>query len=298
MSERDQSKWTLYAAFAANASIAIVKFVAAVISGSAAMFAEGLHSVVDTGDTVLLVVGTRLSRRPPTRTHPFGHGQEVYFWTIIVAMSVFGMGGCLSVYRGIHHLGATQLPEALTWSYIVLAVSFVFEGTSWVISLRSVRGSIRRRGLWRTIERSKDSTRVAVILEDSAALIGILIAAAGLTLTLVTGRAIFDAIASILIGTLLVTIGVILGLETRSLLVGESATPETVASIRSLACAQPGVKSAKPRTIHLGPETIFVDLELDIDPATDLREAMRAIEIAVREKHPDVGEVAFQLAVA
>lgn len=288
-------KFTVYAALAANAAIAITKFVAAAISGSSALFSEGLHSVVDTGDSLLLLLGLRLSKRPATPRHPYGHGAEVYFWSTVVAMSIFGMGGGVSIYEGILHLEHPREPEDAWLGLGVLAAAFVFEGASWIIAVRNF-GKIRgRRGVWQAIKRSKDPTTFIILLEDTAALLGILAAAAGLALAHWLHAPVFDALASIAIGVLLVIVGVVLGRETWSLLLGESASGEIVDSIRALAGAQPGVRDVRAaRTMHIGPDVVHVDLDLVVEPSALAVDVSRRIEAAVHDKHPEVRRVSVR----
>jgi cation diffusion facilitator family transporter len=286
---------TVYAAIASNLAIAVTKFVAADIGGSSALFSEGLHSMVDTGDGLLLLLGLHLSKRPPTKKHPYGHGAEVYFWSTIVAMSIFGMGGGLSIYEGILHLEEARAPTSTLLGFIVLGVAAVFEGISWLISLRGFRQIRRGRGVWETIEHSKDPTTFVVVLEDTAALLGIAVAAVGLALAHWLHAPAFDAIASIAIGVLLVIVGIVLGRETWSLLLGESASREVIESIRALAKAQPGVVDVRgPRTMHIGPESVHVDIDVSVDASASAVMVSRGIEAAVREKHPYVLRVSVR----
>jgi cation diffusion facilitator family transporter len=289
-----ERRTVVYAAIAANVAIAITKFVAASLSGSSALFSEGLHSMVDTGDGLLLLLGMHLSHKPATRRHPYGHNGEIYFWSMIVAMSIFGIGGGLSIYEGIQHLVEPRAPGALIWSYSTLGAAFVFEGISWLISVRGFRRIHGARGVWEAIRASKDPTSFAVVLEDSAALIGIVLAATGITLAHLLDQPAYDAAASILIGALLVGVGGILGRETWSLLLGESASSEVVDSIRAIARAEPGVRDVGPRTLHLGPDLVHVDLDLEVEPGTDAIELSRRIEAAVRGRHALVRRVSFR----
>ncbi|HET9987795.1 MAG TPA: cation diffusion facilitator family transporter [Kofleriaceae bacterium] len=290
---------TLYAAVAANIAIAVTKFVAAAVTGSSSMLSEAIHSVVDTGDGLLVLLGLRLSHRPPSPRHPYGHGLEVYFWSMIVAMSIFGMGGVVSIYEGIarmrhpHHLGSATL------GLVVLACSFVFEGISWLISMKSF-GRVRgRKSLWKAIEQSKDPTTFVVVLEDSAALVGILIAAAGLALAKLTHEPRFDAAGSILIGLLLVTSGFVLGRETWSLMIGESASPALVDDIQRIASQRSELADVhKPRTLHLGPDQIHVDLDIHAHAdvtAKQLGELLKWLESAVHDAHPEVQRLSIRL---
>jgi cation diffusion facilitator family transporter len=289
---------TIYGAIAANVAIAITKFVAAAVTGSGAMLSEGIHSTVDTGDGLLVLLGLWLSKRPATPRHPYGHGLEVYFWSMVVAMAIFGAGGGVSIYEGIHHLLHPREVSASWWSYGVLAAAFVFEGSSWLIARRGFAMARGRRGLWEGIQRSKDPTTFIVLLEDSAALIGIVIAAAGVTLAHVLENPMYDAFASLLIGALLVLVAIILGRETWSLLIGESASPELVDDIRRIAAKQPGLLEVKaPRTLHLGPDIVHVDLDVKADPdqsAPEIVAATHQIEEEVRARNPLVRRVSFR----
>jgi cation diffusion facilitator family transporter len=291
--------FTLYAAVAANVAIAITKFVAAAISGSSAMLSEAIHSVVDTGDGLLVLLGLRLSHRPPSPRHPYGHGLEVYFWSMIVAMSIFGMGGVVSIYEGISRMMHPQPIESALLGYVVLGCSFVFEGISWLISMKSF-GRVRgRKKLWTAIEESKDPTRFVVVLEDSAALIGLAVAAGALTAAKLTGEPRFDAAGSILIGFLLVTSGIVLGRETWSLMIGESASAKLVDDIQRIASERQELASVeKPRTLHLGPDHIHVDLDVHVEAditARELGEVVQWLEARVHETHPEVQRVSIRL---
>jgi cation diffusion facilitator family transporter len=289
------SRFTVYAAIAANLVIAITKFAAAAVAGSSALFSEGLHSMVDTGDGLLLLLGLHLSKRPPTVRHPYGHGAEVYFWSTVVAMSIFGMGGGISIYEGILHLEHAREPTNAPLGFAVLGIALVFEGISWLVALRGFREMRGRRGAWEAIRRSKDPTTFVVVLEDTAALLGILLAATGLGLAHWFNAPAFDAIASIVIGVLLVVVGVILGRETWSLLLGESASREVVENIRALAKSQPGVLDARePRTMHIGPDHVHVDLDIYLDTSASAVEVWRRIEAAVRDKHREVRRVSVR----
>jgi cation diffusion facilitator family transporter len=293
----ERKRVTIVAAIAANLAIAATKLVAAGIGNSAAMLSEGLHSIVDTGDGLLLLLGLHLSKRPPSERHPYGHGLDAYFWSLVVAMSIFGMGGGISIYEGILHVLHPAELDTPAWSYGVLGAAFLFEGTSWIISMRGFRAPRKRHGLWRAIERSKDPTTFIVVLEDSAALLGIVVAATGLGLARAFQQPVWDAIASIVVGLLLVSVALILGRETRSLLLGESADPELVDSIRRVARSQAGVlEAARPRTMHIGPDVVHVDLDVRIDAShsgRDVIETCKKIDAAVRAEHPSVRRVSL-----
>lgn len=291
-------KLTLYGAVTANAAIAITKFIAGAAAGSGAMLSEGIHSVVDTGDGLLVLLGLHLAKRPPSKRHPYGHGLEVYFWSLVVAMAIFAVGGGVSIYEGIHRLSIGETPRLTWWTYAVLGVAFVFEGSSWTIAMREFKRTRGRRGIWTAIERSKDPTTFIVVLEDSAALIGIVIAATGITLSHLLDVPALDALASILIGLLLATVAAILARETWSLLIGEAASPELVDSIQAIAKRQPHVVGVEtPRTLHLGPDHVHVDLDIHVEPpasAAELIQTSHRIEASVRESHPIVKRVSLR----
>lgn len=290
----------LYAAIAANVAIAIVKWIAAGVTGSSAMLSEGIHSVIDTGDGLLLLLGTRFSRRPATAAHPHGSGLEAYFWTLVVAMTIFGAGGGVSFYEGVLHVTDPEPIKSPIWTYATLGAAVVFEGISWVLSIRGVRD--RQRGgrtLWQTIRHSKDPSLFVVVFEDSAALIGLVLAGLGITLALVLDAPIYDGIASMAIGVLLMIIAVLLARECRSLILGEAADKAFQTSVRDLALAEPEIADALlPQTMHFGPEHVHVDLEVRFRPEITAADATRAahhLESVLREKHPEIGRLWLRL---
>jgi cation diffusion facilitator family transporter len=289
----------IYGAIAANLAIAAMKFVAASIAGSSAMLTEGIHSLVDTGNGLLVLLGVRLARRPASPEHPYGHGLEVYFWTLVVAMSIFGVGGGVSIYEGILHIQSPRPLERTLLSYGVLAAAFLFEGTSWGIAFREFNRSRRQLGVWEGIKRSKDPTSFVVLLEDSAALAGLAVAAIGITLAWWLHMPALDGIASIVIGLLLVVVAVVLARECRSLLLGEAAEHELVAAVRDIARQDPAVEEASlPRTMHIGPDVVHVDLDVRLKPdltTADIIEATRRIEGASREAHPKIRRLFVRL---
>jgi cation diffusion facilitator family transporter len=292
---------TVYAAIAANVAIALTKFIAAAITSSSAMLSEGIHSAVDTGDGLFLALGLALSRRPPTKRHPYGHGLEVYFWSMVVAMSIFGIGGGMSIWEGVVHIEDPRPIDNLAWLYAVLAIAFAFEGASFLVARRGFQEMRGQRGRWEEIVTGKDPTRWIVVLEDGAALIGILVAATGVTLARWLSVPQLDGVASIVIGVMLVAVAIVLGRETWSLLTGESADLRLVESIQKIAAAQPEVIAAQPpRTMHFGPDRVHVDLDLAVDPqrsAAEIIEATRRIEQEVNRVHPEVQRVSLRFPV-
>ena len=258
------SRLALYGALGANVAIAATKFIAAGLSGSSAMLSEAIHSTVDTGNSLLMLTGLRLSKRPPSPEHPFGHGRELYFWSFVVAMLIFGLGGGVSIYEGIHHMRQGRPLEDPGWSYAVLAVSALFEGTSFAIALREFKKDIPPGlSFWRALRGSKDPPAYTVVAEDGAALVGLAIAALGIFASHRWQLPALDGLASIAIGALLGGVAVLLIRESRGLLVGEGARPETVKAIKQIALSQPGVKETGPAlTMYFGPEEVLLTLDL------------------------------------
>jgi cation diffusion facilitator family transporter len=285
----------IYAALAANIAIAVTKFAAAIASGSSAMLAEGVHSSVDTINEGLMLLGIRQSRKPPNAKHPFGHGKELYFWSLIVAMLILGAGGGVSIYEGVERLRHPAPLQDAGWAYIVLGAAFAFESASWVVAFRQFLPSVRDTGFMAALRHSKDPTLTTILVEDSAALVGILIAAAGILLSHRIGDSRPDAMASILIGSLLAGLALFLARESRGLLVGEAADPAVVAHIRELANAEPSIREVwPPLTMHLGPEEVLVNLSLRFHKGFSgehVVETVARLERAIRRLHPEVTRI-------
>ncbi len=289
---------TVVFAIGSNVCIAALKFIVAAVTGSSAMLSEGIHSMVDTADGVLLYVGLRRGQLPADEQHPFGHGKEIYFWTLVVAILVFAVGGGMSVFEGIVHLMQPRRLHHAVWTYVVLAGSMLFEGISWMVAWRQFQRVRARRGIWETIEKSKDPTTFAVLFEDSAALLGLLIAATGVTLELLLGSSVPDAIASMLIGLVLMATAVTLARATQSLLVGETADREVVDGIRRIATADRGVaRTGRVRAVHFGPHDIVAQLELVFDPglrAEEVAHTIDRLQRAMRERYPDLKSISVE----
>ena len=294
----NESKTAIFAAIIGNLVIAVTKFVASAFTGSSAMLTEGIHSVVDTGNGLLMLYGLKKSTKPPDEAHPFGHGRELYFWTLIVAVSIFGVGGGVSVVEGITHILHPVPIENPGWNYAVLGASFVFESISWVYGWRAFSKTRLGRPILETIHVSKDPTSFTVLLEDTAALLGLAIAFVGVLLGHEFGIPFFDGAASILIGTLLCVVALFLGYESKSLLVGESVDRKTLDGIRQIAESQPEVERAlKILTVYSGPNEVVLTLELDFADgisAVDLRKVIRRIENLVKESYTDVTRVYYE----
>ncbi|MEO8752804.1 MAG: cation diffusion facilitator family transporter [Casimicrobiaceae bacterium] len=285
-----KSKIAIYGAIAANVAIAATKFVVAGITGSSAMLSEGIHSAVDTFNGVLLLVGIRLSQRPATPEHPFGHGKELYFWSLIVAVLIFGLGGGVSFFEGVQHIRHPEPMRDPMWNYVVLAVAGVFEGSSLVVALREFLKQAGDNPFWEALHRSKDPTNYTVLAEDSAALVGLVVAAVGIALSQHFGMPELDGAASLVIGILLAGVAVALIIESRGLLIGEGVRPETARAIRSIALAQPGVRDVgRVLSMYIGPDDVLVTMDLDFDEGTETTEAavaIKAVERLVRERYP------------
>lgn len=294
----EESKIAVYAAIIGNLLIATTKFIAAAFTASSAMLSEGIHSLVDTGNGLMILLGIRSSRKPPDDEHPFGHGRELYFWSLIVAVSVFAVGGGISIYQGISHLLHPSQIQNPGWNYAVLGASLVFEGISWLYGWRAFSKTLRGNSVIRAIHISKDPTNFTVVLEDSTAILGLFIAFAGVLLSDEFGIYYFDGAASVLIGLLLSLVALFLGYESKSLLIGEAVDRETLRGIREIAESQPDVEKAlKILTIYIGPDDVALTLELKFArgiSGVSLRKAVRRIEVAVKERYPEITRVYYE----
>ncbi|HTL13858.1 MAG TPA: cation diffusion facilitator family transporter [Thermomonas sp.] len=280
------SRRVVYAALAGNAAIAVTKFVAAGYTGSSAMLSEGVHSLVDTANELLLLYGLKRAAKPADDSHPFGYGRELYFWSFMVALLVFALGALASLYHGYEQLVDPRPVQRPGINYAVLAASFVFEaGSSWV-AFRSFRAAKGQLGYLEAFRRSKDAITLTVLLENLAALLGLVIAAAGIAAAQLLDMPVLDGVASLLIG---------LVLAAASLLLGESARARVAQAIRDIAAADPAIRAANGvLTVQMGPEQVVAALsaEFEDDLATQEIEAgIRRIEAAVRARHPEVASL-------
>lgn len=282
----------VWAALAGNVAVALAKAVAAVMTGSAAMLSEAVHSLVDSANEVLLLYGIARSARPADHTHPLGYGRELYFWSFVVALLIFALGAGVSFYEGVNRLLNPQPIERPGVIYAVLAISLVFEGASWWISLRAFGATKRNLGWWEAFRRSKDPPAFIVVFEDSAAILGIFAAAAGVTATVFTGEARWDGIASLVIAAILACIAGLLAQESKELLIGERADPAVSSAILRTAAAMPGICSANSIvTIQIAPHSIVATLSLDFFDymrAPDIERAVIDLERRIRDAHPEV----------
>jgi cation diffusion facilitator family transporter len=289
---RPAARLVVHAALAGNIAVAATKLAAAFITGSAAMASEAVHSVVDSGNEGLLLYGYRRAARRPDLVHPLGFGRELYFWSFIVALLLFGLGAGVSLYQGVQHVITPRPLEQVAVSYAVLGLSFLFESASWVVAWRAfakVRGDL---GFWTAFRQSKDPPAFMVLFEDSAALVGIAIAAAGIMAADMLDMPILDGVASILIGLVLAVTALLLAIESKSLLIGERAPPALVAAICRIAQEQPGVTHANSAlTAQLAPDQAMVALSIEFDKslgAEEIEACVAAIEKRVQLAHPDV----------
>ncbi len=271
------SKKAIYAALVGNGLIAVTKFAAAGISGSAAMLSEGIHSLVDTGNQILLLHGLRQAEKPADSRFPFGHGKEIYFWSFVVAILVFALGAGVSIYQGIHHLDNPEPITNLTINYLVLGAAIIFEGGALYVAMKEFNAHRGDTGFFKAVAIGKDPSLFVVVFEDTAALIGLLIALAGLLAFQLTGNMLFDALASIGIGLVLAATAIWLAVESKGLLIGESASPEAVAAIRELVQADIRISAINEvATLHMGPNHIIVMLSVDFFDGLDSSEVETA----------------------
>ncbi|MBW9264417.1 cation diffusion facilitator family transporter [Candidatus Thiodiazotropha sp. LNASS1] len=272
------SKKVIYAALIGNSLISITKFAAAFVTGSSAMLSEGIHSMVDTGNQGLLLHGIARSKKPADEAFPFGHGKEIYFWSFIVAILIFALGGGISIYEGIKHL---QHPEPIAnplINYIVLGLAMVFEGAAWLFAFREFSRAKGKWGYLEAVQRAKDPSIFVVLFEDTAAMLGLIVAFAGVALTQITGSYLFDGTASIIIGLILVGTAVWLAYETKGLLIGESANKAVVQGIRKMANDIDVVEYVNEvLTMHMGPDFVLVNMSVDFRDSVSADEVERAI---------------------
>jgi cation diffusion facilitator family transporter len=282
----------VWAALAGNLLVAATKFAAAAISGSAAMLSEAVHSLVDTVNELLLLYGIARSARPADRVHPLGYGRELYFWSFVVALLIFALGAGVSLYEGVDRLLHPKPIERPVVIFVVLGVSLAFESASWAVGMRAFRATQRTLGWWETFRRSKDPPTFIVVFEDSAAILGIIAAAAGTAAALLTGDGRWDGVASVGIAVILAAVAGLLARESKELLIGERADPALSDAIMRTASAIPGVCSANSiMTMQLAPNNVIATLSLDFFDylrAPDIERAVVELETRVRSAHPQV----------
>ena len=290
MSAHTTSTRTLVIALLANLGIAVSKFAAAAITGSSAMLTEGVHSVVDSTNQLLLMWGRRAAKRPPDKRHPFGYGRELYFWSFVVAVLVFALGAGVSVYEGIIHILEPEPAVSPVIAYGVLLVAFLLEGWSTLEAFQEFRKAKGTLGWFQAVRRSKDPPAFIVLLENGAAMAGIIAAAVGLLLSQLTGDPFYDGAASVVIGVILGFTAALLAFESKALLIGEAADPELVAALHQMVQARKGVTAVgQVLTVHSAPDQITAMLSVDFDDditARDVEALVWGIEREAAERFP------------
>ena len=285
----------IIAALIGNSLIAVTKFAAAAYTGSSAMLSEGVHSLVDTGNQMLLLFGLKQSRKPPDEDFPFGHGKEIYFWSFVVAIMIFAVGAGVSFYEGVVRVMSPHPVENVFINYIVLGFAMLFEGGAWYFAFKEFGRIKGERGYIAAVQQGKDPSFFVVLFEDSAAMLGLLVAFFGVWLGDVTGNPVFDGIASIIIGLILGGTAAWLAYETKGLLIGERANREVVAGIRRIVRAQPAVRHVNEvLTMHMGPEFILVNISVDFADKLrtgDMEEAIAHMDHLIKTSFPNVKRV-------
>ena len=292
MAARSGSKSVIYAALAGNLLIAGTKFAAAAFTGSSAMLSEAIHSLVDTGNGLLLLYGLRRAARPPDLTHPFGYGRELYFWSFIVALLVFAVGSGLAFYEGITHILAPKPATNITINYMVLCFSVLFEGYSWRIALKEFNLSKGRLGYFEAVRRSKDPSVFTILFEDSAALLGLFVALIGISAAHYFDMPVLDGVASVGIAFILAATAIFLARESKALLLGEPALPEVQESILHVVRGDRDIQQINGMTtVHLGPEQIVITLSLEFKDeltTSEIELCVERLEAAIRKERTDI----------
>lgn len=297
---KEEKPIAVYGAIAANLLIAATKFVVAVITGSSAILAEAIHSAADVGNELLLILGLRRSRKPADRKHPLGYGPELYFWSFIVAILLFGAGAGMAIYEGITNLSHPGELKNVGWSYVVLGVAFAADGTSWTIALRQLLKQKREEeSFWHSLRTSKDPSVFIVFGEDTADLAGLLVAFLGVFLGQMFHSHYPDVIASIIVGLILAFVAVFLAYESKSLLIGETADPEVIDNVQKLVERHPAVEQVKrPLTVQLSPNEVFLALDVQFKPdipAAELVKVVDELEDRIHQEHANVGKIFIEI---
>ncbi|MBM3992880.1 MAG: cation transporter [Planctomycetes bacterium] len=289
------SKVVVYAAIAGNLAIAATKFVASFVTGSSAMLSESVHSLVDTGNGLLLLWGIHQSSLPPDDEHPFGRGKELYFWTLIVAILIFAVGGGISMYEGIVHIQEPSAAKDPIINYVVLGLAFVIEGTAWWIALCEFLKCKGDLGYWEAIRQSKDPTTFTVLFEDTAAMMGLIVAFLGVFFGDYLQMPILDGIASVVIGLILGFVAIFLAYESKGLLIGEGVDERTRDSINKIVVADPDIDClVRALSMHLGPQDVLLTLEIEFRPdltAAQTTAAIDRLDKAIRALHPEIKHI-------
>lgn len=294
MAEHESTR-VILTALAANVGIAVAKFVAAGMTGSSAMLTEGVHSLVDSTNQVLLLYGYKRSKLPANEMHPLGYGRELYFWSFVVAILVFSLGAGVSLYEGILHLLYPEATGNVVIAFAVLGIAILLEGWSTLAALKAFNAARGRKGYYRAIRDTKDAPNLVVLLENSGAIAGLAIAAVGIGLSAMTGSPIYDGIASVLIGLVLAFMAVLLLIEAKGLLIGESADPALVAELRSVTEGHAGVVAVREvLTVHQAPDMVLAVISADFEDtisARDVEQTVADIERKIAMQFPLVTRI-------
>ncbi len=289
------SKKVIIAALIGNALIAITKFIASTMTGSSAMLSEAIHSLVDTGNQVLLLYGLKRAQLPPDEDFPYGHGKEIYFWSFVVAIAIFAVGAGVSIYEGVHHILDPVEMRDPTVNYIVLGLALAFEGAAWWFALREFNKARGDTGYLQAVHEGKDPSMFVVLFEDSAAMAGLLVALIGVYITANTGNPLYDGIASVVIGVILAFTAIWLAIETKGLLIGESATSEVRKEIRRVLKGSDAINQINEvLTMHMGPEFILVNISVDFKDSlssTDIERTVSEIAEKLKAQNPLIKRV-------
>ena len=289
------SKKVIYAALIGNSLIAISKFVAATFTGSSAMLSEGVHSLVDTGNQVLMLHGLKKASQKPDKMHPFGYGTELYFWAFVVAILIFALGSGISLYEGIKHIRNPEVITDPTWNYVVLGLAIIFEGWAWTVAYLEFNRIKGKRGLWQEVRRSKDPTIFTILFEDTAAMLGLVTALIGIFLAQYLGIPELDGVASVVIAVILASVAVLLAIECKGLLIGEGASKVVVEGIEQIFTNDSRIVSLNELlTMHMGPTDILVNVSIDFSDELDSKEVEAAVsdfETRIKEQFPDVKRI-------
>ncbi len=289
------SKKVIYAALAGNMLIAITKFIASGITGSSAMLSEGIHSLVDTGNQGLLLYGLKQAKKPASEEFPFGHGKEIYFWSFVVAILIFALGAGISLYEGVIHIIHPAEIRDPTINYIVLGLAIIFEGAAFTFALKEFKAAKGQLSYFDAIKQGKDPSMFVVLFEDGAAMLGLVVALIGISLAQLTGNPVFDGMASVVIGLILAATAAWMAIETKGLLIGESADPAIVKAIHEMVDQlDPIERTNEVLTMHMGPHYILVNVSADFAPdagSDEVESSIALLDQRIKKRFPDVKRI-------
>ena len=289
------SNRAIYGAIIANTAIAVCKFIAAFFTGSSTMLSEGIHSLVDSGNGFLLLIGVKRSKKPADDAHPFGYGKEVFFWSFVVALLIFALGGGFAIREGIKHLQHPKPSTNVGWNYLILILAMIFEGAALRVALQELNTTRGSKPFFKALKDSKDSATVAVVIEDTAALLGLVIAFIAVFLGQITGWVYFDGIGSVLIGVLLVSVSLFFAIECKALLIGEGLLPEDIEKITTILEEEKHVlEFGRPLSLYFGPSQVLVNLDVNFaDNLTpdDIEKTIDSLEFKIKAALPLVNRI-------